>query len=165
VPLLSKKCRAGAGIAGAVSRTATAPVDRVKLLLQVQDVGPALTIRDGFHRMAAEGARFPLPIRPSASAGSAVSSRCTGQQPRWCGTLRTPWAHVSAWHWYAQASECPGLLEHPLPRSGRRSGVWAPVGVCKRCVIVGQARGCASSQWPRVCFRAAQSPCPGPGSV
>ena len=43
------------GVAGAVSRTATAPVDRVKLLLQVQDVGPALTIRDGFHRMASEG--------------------------------------------------------------------------------------------------------------
>ena len=56
-----------------MSRTATAPVDRVKLLLQVQDVGPALTIRDGFHRMAAEGA----------------------------------------------------LLEHPLPRLGKWSGVWA----------------------------------------
>ena len=50
------KATARSGIAGAVSRTATAPVDRVKLLLQVQDVGPALTIRDGFHRMASEGA-------------------------------------------------------------------------------------------------------------
>ncbi len=43
-----------------MSRTATAPVDRVKLLLQVQDVGPALTIRDGFRHMVAEGT-YPDP--------------------------------------------------------------------------------------------------------
>lgn len=43
------------GFAGAVSRTATAPVDRLKLLLQIQDTSRGLTIRDGFNRMAAEG--------------------------------------------------------------------------------------------------------------
>ncbi|EIE25738.1 mitochondrial substrate carrier [Coccomyxa subellipsoidea C-169] len=43
------------GLAGAVSRTATAPVDRVKLLLQVQDSGTALTVRDGWNRMVSEG--------------------------------------------------------------------------------------------------------------
>ena len=57
-----------------MSRTATAPVDRVKLLLQVQDVGPALTIRDGFRHMVAEGtccdpscpAKLSLPLHVEA---------------------------------------------------------------------------------------------------
>ena len=49
----SKSC--AAGLAGAVSRTATAPVDRVKMLLQVQDVAHALTIRQGWNSMVAEG--------------------------------------------------------------------------------------------------------------
>lgn len=44
-----------------MSRTATAPVDRVKLLLQVQDSAHALTVRDGWNRMVSEG----LPLASS----------------------------------------------------------------------------------------------------
>ena len=39
-----------------MSRTATAPVDRVKLLLQVQDGAIPLTVRGGWARMVSEGA-------------------------------------------------------------------------------------------------------------
>jgi len=51
-----------AGLAGAVSRTATAPVDRVKLLLQVQDSAHALTVRDGWNRMVSEGLPLASPL-------------------------------------------------------------------------------------------------------
>lgn len=43
------------GLAGAVSRTATAPVDRVKMLMMIEDTPQAKGLRWGFHRMAAEG--------------------------------------------------------------------------------------------------------------
>ena len=48
-----------AGVAGAVSRTATAPVDRMKLLLQVDSTVRGLTVREGWNRMAAEGGPAP----------------------------------------------------------------------------------------------------------
>jgi hypothetical protein len=88
------KCCTRAGIAGAVSRTATAPVDRVKLLLQVQDVGPALTIRDGFHRMAAEGARFPAPRSPISCTAPAAPSCHSDQLTSWCWDAHPPGTQV-----------------------------------------------------------------------
>lgn len=48
-------------MAGAVSRTATAPVDRVKMLLQAHDDITPLTVRQGFRQMANEGAT-PVPV-------------------------------------------------------------------------------------------------------
>jgi solute carrier family 25 (mitochondrial phosphate transporter), member 23/24/25/41 len=49
------KLLAAGGVAGAVSRTATAPIDRVKMLLQVQDTRARLPISVALRRMAAEG--------------------------------------------------------------------------------------------------------------
>lgn len=50
-----------AAVAGAISRTCTAPVDRLKMLLQIQDGAQALTLRGGMQKMAAEGA-FQLAV-------------------------------------------------------------------------------------------------------
>ncbi|KAK9789970.1 hypothetical protein WJX73_009825 [Symbiochloris irregularis] len=54
-PTRPLKILTAGGLAGAVSRTATAPVDRVKMLLQVQDGVRGLTVREGWDRMASEG--------------------------------------------------------------------------------------------------------------
>ena len=38
-----------------MSRSATAPIDRLKMLLQIQDCQRGLTIKEGISKMAAEG--------------------------------------------------------------------------------------------------------------
>lgn len=53
-PLRAPKFFLAGGLAGALSRTATAPVDRLKMLLQVQE-GRMMTLKEGFRVMAAEG--------------------------------------------------------------------------------------------------------------
>ena len=62
------------GVAGAVSRSLTAPVDRLKMLLQVQDIGSPLTIRQGIRQMAAEGTAFSADTLLQALARSPVCS-------------------------------------------------------------------------------------------
>ena len=59
-----------AGVAGAVSRTATAPVDRMKLLLQVDSTARGLTVREGWNRMAAEGKGPFMPLTTLSKARS-----------------------------------------------------------------------------------------------
>lgn len=45
-----------AALSGAISRTATAPVDRLKMLLQTHDGAKGLSLRQGWQKMMAEGA-------------------------------------------------------------------------------------------------------------
>ena len=40
-----------------MSRTATAPIDRLKMLLQIQDCQRGLTIMEGVGKMSSEGAK------------------------------------------------------------------------------------------------------------
>eukprot|EP00967_Tisochrysis_lutea_P021042 scaffold23889_cov20-Tisochrysis_lutea.AAC.1 len=43
-------------LAGAVSRTSTAPMDRLKMIMQIEDVSKkGMTIKEGIARMQAEG--------------------------------------------------------------------------------------------------------------
>lgn len=49
------KLLAAGGVAGAVSRTATAPIDRLKMLLQIHDCQQGMTVKEGFRKMSAEG--------------------------------------------------------------------------------------------------------------
>jgi hypothetical protein len=93
-----------------VSRTATAPVDRLKLLLQVHDTSRALTIRDGFSRMASEGVPICVAVcppttihnRPLACGCSAVHNLPCPQMPAWqmpeppASRRRAPLAHKLA---------------------------------------------------------------------
>ena len=47
-------------MAGIVSRNATPPVDRVKMMLQAHDATTPFTVRQGFRQMASEGGLFAL---------------------------------------------------------------------------------------------------------
>lgn len=72
-PYRAVKMLAAGAIAGAVSRTATAPIDRVKMLLQVQD-SSALSIKGAFRQMAAESTCSISTLHPdSQAAGELVS--------------------------------------------------------------------------------------------
>ena len=58
-PHVHPSCPRPAGVAGAVSRSATAPIDRLKMLLQIHDCEKGMTIKEGIRKMSAEGAARP----------------------------------------------------------------------------------------------------------
>ncbi|GLI64006.1 hypothetical protein VaNZ11_007160 [Volvox africanus] len=54
-PLRAEKVFLSGALSGAVSRSATAPVDRLKMLLQTHDEAKGLSLRQGWQKMMAEG--------------------------------------------------------------------------------------------------------------
>ena len=100
-----------AGLAGAVSRTATAPIDRLKMLLQIQDGAQGLTLRGGLQKIAAEGERLQLhgvlPLSQVKDVAVYVHSSSLlqgGDQPRMQGPPPCPlsasggcWALPASW--------------------------------------------------------------------
>ncbi|GFR42420.1 hypothetical protein Agub_g3323 [Astrephomene gubernaculifera] len=54
-PLRTEKVFLSGALSGAVSRTATAPMDRLKMLLQTHDGAKGLTLYQGYQHMMAEG--------------------------------------------------------------------------------------------------------------
>lgn len=83
---------APAGLAGAVSRTATAPVDRLKMLLQVQE-GRRMSIREGMRLMSAEG----------GWQCSSLCQACTCAQRPACAWLRREG------HWCLHKQQPPAI--------------------------------------------------------
>ena len=75
------------GMAGAVSRTATAPVDRVKMMLQAHDGLTPLTVRQGFRQMASEGA-FSAIKRPKGKSSLSSYTLQSSARGSIAGTTR-----------------------------------------------------------------------------
>eukprot|EP00775_Hariotina_reticulata_P004039 gene4039-4286_t len=97
---MSKFIFAG-GLAGAVSRTATAPVDRLKMLLQVQE-GKMMTLKEGMRLMAAEGSiksyfkgngTNVLKIAPETSIKLALNDKLKQHIHQDTGDI-TPWQRM-----------------------------------------------------------------------
>lgn len=44
-----------AGLAGGISRTVTAPMDRLKMIMMTQESVKGMSVREGMQQMAAEG--------------------------------------------------------------------------------------------------------------
>ena len=73
---------AAAGVAGGVSRSATAPIDRLKMLLQIQDTKHHMTIRAGIEKMAAEGGQLYVIPAGTGWVGSSGKRRHIWWQQR-----------------------------------------------------------------------------------
>eukprot|EP00983_Pelagomonas_calceolata_P066258 1148937-Pelagomonas_calceolata.AAC.5 len=57
-------------LAGAVSRTSTAPMDRLKMIMQIEDVSKkGMTIKEGIARMQAEGSALKGTVAEYCTAG------------------------------------------------------------------------------------------------
>lgn len=77
-------------LSGAISRTVTAPVDRLKMILQVQDDSKrGMTLREGVQRMHSEGRHCSSSDKPHRGLGQQCAQLAqhvrTGRQ-RGCGT-------------------------------------------------------------------------------
>jgi hypothetical protein len=88
-PHVHPSCPRPAGVAGAVSRSATAPIDRLKMLLQIHDCEKGMTIKEGIRKMSAEGAARPGLVLLLVPGCNCVDA---GLVLGWVGQLlRRPW--------------------------------------------------------------------------
>ena len=150
-----------AGLAGAVSRTATAPIDRLKMLLQVQE-SQHLTLRQGLKIMASEGAPHargaPAPRRPPHAAARGKRARCVRKGPGAAAASDWPLLNASRRRgcWRLFRRERAGVLQrqrHQRPQGRgcccQRSVSWAVWCAGWRTFVCRRRRGPQAPRcWP-----------------